>query len=788
MLDQLIERRRLYTGVACIAGGTLILELTLTRIFSVVMYYHFAFMAISLALFGLGLAGVYIYIRPQSDDHEEFFGLLRRYSLASAISTIFAVTVILNTKVELTVSASNLKSLGVVYLAGAVPFFFCGMALTTVINRMRTDMGRLYFYDLAGAGLGCMAITFLLGWFGGVSTALGSAILFVIAAVCFQKANLSGHESSKQWGPVALVGGLVVILTIANAYYPFIRIGSVKSVKEARLIYSKWNSFSRVTVEEAPGNQLWMKMDSSAATRIFSKTAEEKDWEPVMFFSKTRVAGLVYALEKPGGVLIIGPGGGTDVIAALKLGADHVTGVELNPIIANDVMKGEFLEYSGHLYDRPEVDVVVNEGRSFIRSNDNRYASIQATLVDTWAATAAGAFTLSENTLYTTDAFVDYIDHLTSDGSLTMTRWTNDPPREFLRLLVIGRAALEEKGIHENHAKHFFIASNDRLATFVLKPSGFSKAEAAKLDRYVKDSNLKLVHNPYAAADNAYANFLHMEDWRGFVAQQQLDLSAPSDNRPFFFYTVRPADFLSVLQDTDRLTRHNLGLSMLLVLIGVVFLLVVVFLVGPLFVFRPDVLRHDRGGKARYLGYFVGLGGGFITVEMAFMQKFILFLGHPTYALVVVLFALLIFSGIGSFMIRDHEGAAVAPIIKRNFAILAALLACYLVGLTPFFNALVGLPLSIRVPLAVLCIAPLGVIMGTFLPLGIQGAGERFGEIVPWAWGMNGAASVLGSAVAIALAMNIGFNLTLVVGLAYYAAGMVCALGILGRETASSSS
>lgn len=777
-------QRWLYGGLACVTAATLVLELSLTRIFSVVMYYHFAFLAISLALFGLGAAGIYLYLRPNVASGPRLHWALQRYALAAAASTVFAIYFVLDQKVSLEFARDNLWTLTKIYLVTAIPFFFSGLCVTAMINRFRSDMGRLYFFDLAGAGLGCLALTSILALLGGINTVLACAVLFALGAVLFEVGDRGGARSAFRWAAPILLSIGAVAVVLVNYTRPVLLIPSVKGTHEGRVVFSKWNSFSRVTVEQRSGDHLWLKMDSSAATRIFSKDVAAQGFEPTRRFSETRVASLVYSLRKPGKALIIGPGGGADVIAALYFGQKDVTGVELNPIIANDVMKERFVDYNGGLYLRPDVNIHAAEGRSFIRSSDRKYDSIQATLVDTWAATAAGAFTLSENTLYTRNAFGDYLQHLTNDGVLTMTRWMNRPPREFLRLLVVGRAALDDMGIGQHH-RHFYVAADRRMATMLLKRSPFTEKETATLDAYVSEAKLRRLYSPFdSTMRNAYAELLRSSNWREYVERKTHDLSPPSDDRPFFFYTVKPQRLLEVFKDAKRLTEHNLGLLMLLVALALVAALVLLFFVLPLFLFRRDVLRGDRIGKARYLGYFVALGAGFITVEIALMQKFILFLGHPTFALIVVLFALLIFSGIGSYLCRNVAEARSLQVITRNLGLFAVLLVVYLLTLSPLFNWLVGLPLGVRIPLAVLLVSPLGLLMGTFLPLGVQGAGERFAVVVPWAWGLNGAASVFGSVLAIALAMNLGFNVSLVVGLLFYGTGLLALRGVLGSTTA----
>ena len=778
MTNQSLNPRWLFAGVACTTAATLMLQLTLTRIFSVIMYYHFAFLAISLCLFGLGASGIYLYLRPRLTDRAGLVQRLTRYGVLAGVTTAFALHYILGQTVSLELVGKNLKVLTTIYVLAALPFLFAGMVVTLVVHQLREQMSRVYFYDLVGAGLGCLALIPLLDLLGGPSTVLLAGALFMVAGVLFRLALPERALLSLGGGLAGLFAIAGLTAAVVNTVSPFMRIPSVKGTLEERVIFAKWNSFSRITVEQTTGDHLWLKMDSSAATRIFSKEVEAQKWEPTRRFSEVQVASLVYALRKPGKSLIVGPGGGPDVISALYYGQKDVTGVELNPITVNDVMKGRFREYTGGLYTRPEVKVVVGEGRSFIRGSKERYSSIQATLVDTWAATAAGAFTLSENMLYTREAFRDYLAHLTDDGVLTMTRWHG---REFLRLLVLGRAALDGLGL-SGHARHFYIAGDDRMGTFLLKKSPFSEEEVRRLDAYVAENRLTRVYSPFAPDQNQLASFLREPNWKGFVEYHPEDISPTPDDRPFFFYTVKPGDLLTVFRDIRALSEHNVGLALLLILLGVVGALVFVIFVLPLFLFRRDALRGDRLAKSRYLIYFLCLGAGYITVEIALMQHFVLFLGHPTYALVIILFSLLVASGAGSYTCRNVGPDRADRVVLRNVALLAGVLVGYMLLLPVVFDAAVGLPMPVRIGMTVALIAPLGLLMGTLLPLAIQGAGKRFGELVPWAWGLNGAASVFGSVLAIALAMNVGFKRTLLVGLFFYALGLVSVRGLLGRS------
>ncbi|MBW1871338.1 MAG: hypothetical protein JRJ19_04685, partial [Deltaproteobacteria bacterium] len=473
-----------------------------------------------------------------------------------------------------------------------------------------------------------------------------------------------------------------------------------------------------------------------------------------------------------GHALIIGPGGGADVIGALIRGVAKGTGVELNPIIATDVMKENFSKYSGGLYTTDNVEVVVGEGRSYIRRADKQFDSIQATLVDTWAATNAGAFTLSENTLYTVEAFSDFLDHLTEQGVLSMTRWLRHPPREFVRLISLGIAALNLKDI-KNCGRYFFVAADQRMASFLLKRTPFSAEELTILRETCRRDGLRVIYDPDSPLrrGDLIGELIRSEDPSSIFEKHPLDISPPSDNRPFFFYTIKPGDFLGQMFGGSR-EKNDLGVQILANLLLIVAVAVLLFILVPLFVFRRQDLKGFRLKKSLSLLFFISIGVGFIGLEISWMQHFVLFLGHPIYALGVVLFVLLLASGVGSFLTTKIEAQQAIKNLGPSVLMLGAVVLIYGFLLGPLFRAFVGLPLFVRVLVSVVLLAGPGLLMGRMMPLGIKTLTAHFPEMVPWAWGVNGAASVFGSVLAVAVSMNSGYRATQIVAALVYFAGV----------------
>src|SRR5215467_8402474 len=434
--------------------ATLILELSLTRIFSVVFYYHFAFLAISVALFGLGAGGVFSYVVVGRGG--KLPAKLGALAMANAVCVVLSLWFILSRSGGLSIT-----TLILVYFASALPFFLAGTVVSIAISEAMERVDRAYFFDLAGASAGCLLLIPWLNWFGGPNTVIVAAVLYsVSAAIWFSHAGATRARAAS-----AVLALLLVALMAANGQFHFIDVSVVKGQKLRTERLTAWNSFSRIGVSRV--DVAWesavnwtIQIDADAGTGIAAF-----DWdrglEPGERFALLHQGpGFPYALRPGAKALIIGPGGGYDVARAMAGGSRDITAVEINPIIANTIMRGKMLAETHRIYERPEMRVFVEDGRSFVRRSAEKYQVVQATLVDTWASTAAGAFALSENNLYTSDAFYDYLSHLTDDGLLCFTRWGFDPPRESLRLISLAMDALPRIG-ERDPAGHVMVIRSD---------------------------------------------------------------------------------------------------------------------------------------------------------------------------------------------------------------------------------------------------------------------------------------------------------------------------------------
>jgi len=750
----------------------MLLELSLTRIFSVVFYYHFAFLAISIALFGLGVGGVFSYVVATWKG--SLYSRLGRLSAVNSACVLLALVVIL--------AQGNRVSIwdyALIYFTTALPFFVSGAIVSLAISDTMERVNRVYFFDLLGAAGGCVLLLPLLDWFGGPSTVVVAAIFFAVAAAVWH--NMADSVVGRA-GSVALALLLVAFLTY-NYRHPFLEPRHAKGQTLAHEVWTKWNSFSRIALVNQPESGRYsIKIDADAQTDIFNYDLDALTPSEFRDVHKDAFC-LAYAVRPGAKALIVGPGGGWDVARALASGSRDVTAVEINPIISETIMQKRFPQLSRNLYKRPEVHVHTEDGRSFVRRSTERYQVIQATLVDTWASTAAGAFALSENNLYTTDAFRDYLTHLTGDGLIAITRWGFKPPRESLRLISLAIEALGQLG-ESDAAGHVIVGRAGSVEgwgaadTVLVSREPFGAADIGRARELFAAAQMQAVYLPGADVRNEFYDLLHSPHPAEYERNYTFDISPVSDNRPFFFYTVQPRDLWNFIATASPAAEDynavNKAVPLLFGLMAISLVATALVLLAPPLVLGTRLPRQP--GVSGFLPYFLFIGAGYILIEVALIQKFVLFLGSPPRALVGVIFSMLVSSGVGSFASRKVLGKDESRLIKAlgGVAILASLLALLLSWL---LSSLVWLPWQVKMLLTVVLIAPLGFVMGMPFPTALERLEEWHAPSVRWAWSLNAASSVLGSVGALVCAIYLGLVQTLIIGGLFYLA----ALAVAGR-------
>jgi len=802
--------RSLQTGVFLLNVFVLALEITITRIFSVTMFYHFAFLAVSVALFGFGASGVVLYIWKSRFERGGLGRRLGILAMWAGITTLIAVLIVLSIRFDPHGRLGGIQfvRLLIIYLCTSVPFFFAGMILAMVFQRLSGHIARLYFLSLVGSGVGALVSIPVLQLAGGPGAVLVIAGVAFFSMAAFYGSGPSEVRSRSAAVLAAVIGIIMIVGGFVNPVYPIIRLKYAKGYRVSReqLVYDRWNAFSQITVsrgEDALGyyqggihawgisdkwsldehpfpEQMFLKIDATAGTPITKFGGDIEELE-IAKYDVTAVAH--HLLDRPS-VLVVGPGGGKDLLAALAFNSSKVDGAEINPLIG-EVMRERFAEYSGNLYDRDPIHVTISEGRTFIARSREKYDLIQISLIDTWAAASTGAYALSENNLYTIEAFVEYYEHLAPNGIFSMSRFAFDPPRETLKVASVARAALERIGV-EDASRCIMVVKQGVIANVMVRPDGFDEEAVARMTEAVDDLGFRILYMPGReprsgdGAEYIYHDLLTTRNFERFTAGYQLDIRPTTDDRPFFFYLLPPWRFLEALKfgRSYGAGYNSIAIFTLVALLLISIAVVLVFILLPLLLFKRTDIRERSGPKLRLLGYFVCLGLAFILIEIALMQHFMLFLGYPIYSLVAVLMSLLLFSGLGSGWSGRIPDEGLERGIRNAVVGICLVAMVYIFALPPLFMGLIVLPDWLRVIITMVLVFPLGWFMGQPFPLGLR-AIEREGlGVIPWAWGVNGAASVLGSALALAVAISVGYRLTLFVGVAVY----LVALGVIATR------
>jgi predicted membrane-bound spermidine synthase len=769
--------RRVLAGVLVMSFASLLLELALTRLFSVILFYHFAFLAISIALLGLGAGGVFAYVaKPR----------LGRWSigqigwLCCALNAALMLVVLeidLHVPVALFLSWKNFFRLSVIYLASALPFFFTGLFFSVLFARRHSQISQLYAADLIGGSLACIGIVPVLNILGGPNTVLFGAMAMAAGALLW---------AERSWNKRIAAGLLVVLIAIIAANYRG-RLIDIVYAKGGRrdkpwVEFSKWNAISRIEVDDQRGAKV-IVIDADASTYIMGQDLKQR-WEGKERDLMSAPSSVANILRPHGDYAIIGPGGGVDVLRAVVSGSPSVTGIEINSIIATDIMRNRYKDYSYGLYLRPNVHIKVSDGRSWVRSSSQKFDVVQMTLVDTWASTAAGAFALSENNLYTVEAFREYFDHLKDDGYIAITRWEFSRPREAVRVVSQAMRALGGGDLRRNF---MVICEGDldqdgRPVTVLAKKSAFTPAEEAAAKEHLgQHENLHALYLPsdgdkpadgpplqYESTKEVFRHLIQFGNPEQFAKNYLFNVSPVYDKSPFFFFTLKPSQILGAGTQRGVDWKVNMGVVVLLMLVIISAVAVAAFLVLPLLL----TSRARTSGSWLPLLYFVAIGLGYIAVEITLIQRLVLFLGHPIYAMTVVVFLMLLSSGAGSSISRKWLSNPAR--VWTAFAFVIILLGAYYVALSPILHALVGLPQESKVAIAAFLIIPLGFAMGMPFPSGLRMLGESRGDDnrIEWAWAMNAASSVLGSVLSMAVAIQFGLGVTLLCGIAAYVLGM----------------
>jgi predicted membrane-bound spermidine synthase len=747
-------RAGLLAALFLLSCGALLFEIALTRILSVFLFYHYTFLVVSGAVLGLGLGGLLILRRDwTSSSRSDSLALVGVLGTAAALATVATIALFRQ--------GLPIPHPLIYLLLALLPFVPVGMASALLFAHFTSHSGKLYAADLGGAATGALLAVPLLNLAGGMGSALVAAVLIGGAATVF--AWSSGRRLTR-W--VATAGSLLtatlLVYQLSTAGFDIsvqgIRLKAIsrqvhETGKTGQSVYSEWDAFARTDVlqyPDAPDHMaIFLDGGSASALHRFPRTPEEK----ALF--QAALGYLPFRTGPNRRVLAIGPGGGEDVVLALLSGSERITAVEINPGAVRAVRR--FGAYSGHIYDRPEVRAVVDEGRSFLRRSDEQYDLIYLSKAVTQAAERTG-FALAENYLYTVEAFEDYLAHLAADGRVAFVLHDQS---DLTRAFTTALAALVNRGESPAEASRHLVLINDRALgpgeiwypVLLLKKSPFTEAELNGLFVDAVAGGFEPLFVPGIQEEIPFSLFSQDNvSLAAFVPRVEgMNVIPTTDDRPFFYALKRglPSSLLSVM------------VTSLALLVAAVR--------------GPPKSRRSKAGRppVAFALYFAALGVGFMVVEVAVIQRFSLFLGYPTLSLTVTLSTLLLAGGIGGWLSQRVPDGRLSTIVTGAALVVSLLLIGY-IRFAPWLTArLLAAPLPARVAVTTALVTPLGLVLGIPFPAGLRWLQSRLvseggSRSVAWVWGINGLASVLGSAVAGAVAMLGGFSWSLLLGSLIY--------------------
>jgi hypothetical protein len=752
--------RRDYGSIFLVSCAVMLYQITLTRVLSVVVWYHFAFLTISLVMLGLGAPGIWFALSRKP------LGYLRALLLASGIAV--PVSVMLVVKFGTAVLINN--ALGIALFVLPATLSLGGVICLLLMKASGPAITRMYGVDLLGAGLGAVVVIPLMHV---IPTPLLAAAVGFLPLVAL--AQYPGVMRRVSLLCMALLG---LVLVHGDGFQ--ITHSKEYDEKIVRPVFEDWSPIARITVFDESFHvlaanrsgfswgrgskfphgkrfpQYWLEQDGSAGTPISAFSGDLSQVRHLLYDVTT----VGHQLRPPQSVAIIGAGGGRDILSALLVGASEIDAVELNSHTIEAVSE-RFGDFTGDIYHAPGVTAVANDGRSHLSHTDKTFDLIQISLIDSWAASAAGAFALAENNLYTVEAFELYGSRLNPAGLISTSRWMTEMPR----LIVLADASLRAMGI-ENPRDHIAIISAESVGTLLTSKQPFSAADLKRLGEICAERGFVQLY-PVVPGSPAPNRFIASTVHEGLapLAASGINTDPPTDDSPYFFHMMSPFSLPDQMPDEIAAVtgmQLNLESSYLLriVMLGVTGVSIALFMLPFLTRLGRVDVEQTGSNLLRATTYFAMIGLGFMLIENVLVQRFVLYLGHPSYATTVIIASLLLGMGAGSVY---AERLGIDRLKRRGFLVPLLLLA--LMTLLPgLFAVTLGLPLALRVLITGTILIPLGAALGVFFPLGMLRFGDRS---KPWYWAINGVFGVVASVLSLALSMEIGFS----------AVGMLAAFG-----------
>lgn len=785
--------------VAFVSATALSYEILLTRLFSIIQYHHFAYMIISLALLGYGVSGAVLAVFNKSLTQrfpQVFITSIGLFAISMILCFLVAQQVPFNAE-EVLWDMRQPLWLFVIYLLFMLPFLFAATAIGLALMCFGKQISQLYAADLLGAGIGSVLIIVLL------FLVVPDKVLPLLVALGVTTAFIAGWEikiRSSRWTGVLIAIGVLPFILPANwlalNISPFKGLPQLLNVSGTKILDTQSSPLGLLHIVEspiiplryAPGLSINNNIEPPAQLAVFTDgggmTAINQKVPNLaqLSFLDQQTSAAVYHLRPAHNVLILGAGAGNDVLQARYNRMPEIEAVELNPQLI-DLLTKDYGEFSGDVYHQPGITLHMNEARGFINRTQNYFDIIQIALLDSHSASTAGLYALSENYIYTREAIQDYLSRLTPEGYLSITRWIKLPPRDALKLAATVIEALRDLRISDPEQRLMLIR-HWQTSTLLIKNSVINSEEIRQLREFSEKRFFDVAY--YPGIDESQVNrynilrqpdyYYAMKELLGensgpFIEQYKFNIRPATDNQPYFFnffkWSVLP-DIVS-LKDKGGMPLVEWGYMVLVATLAQAVIASIALIMLPLVLSRTTSVEPTRRAFISLM-YFLILGLGFLFIEIAFMQKFILFLHHPIYAIAVTLASFLIFAGAGSYyskQLSSVKGASAA--IKLAVIVIVVIGMTYSLFLDAILSFLLSLPVAIKVLLTALFIAPLAFAMGMPFPIALSYLNDNDARLVPWVWGVNGCASVISAVLAMVLAIHAGFVFVIVTALILYA-------------------
>ncbi len=787
-------KKKVNVSLFLISFSVFLYQVCLLRILSISDFYHFAFLIVSVALLGFGISGsfLYFFINKISDPRVCYMIFSAGFSV-SIILSFLVINLVPFDSFKIAWELKQLFYLFIYYLFLIAPFFFGGCFIGYVFYNLEKP-SLTYFFNLIGSAAGALAFLALLPVTGKTGVILLASILGIVSLII-----LTSKAYAKIFVSLSAVFVIVVlILCIFSPQIWDIRISPYKSLAavlrypDSELVYSSENSSAKIdivkseNIKSAPGISL--KYQDVPPTQL-GLTVDADNLSPMTRYSKEKLdflnflpQSLFFSLKRDyKNILIVEPGGGLDVLASEYLVDANIYVVQ-NNVLITEALKGDFSSYTGNIYNRKNVTIINDSIRNFSKITDKKFDLIILSLSDSYHPISSGAYSLNENYLYTKESLADLIKITDSKGIVAVTRWVQFPPSENLKILSTFIESIEDTGIKDITDKIFAFRSWSTFTTMFSKTS-FSSKEADTLKQKTGSLNYDLVYyegmkieeaNKYNKLDEPYFHKYFKKILEGnnqqrlsFYDQYYFNIKPASDNNPYFYNFFKFRQVPDIVKYFGKSTQP-FGGGGYLILIAALVISIILSALLILFPLRIKNIKLELKGNYPYLIYFLSIGLGFFFIELPFIQKFILILGKPAYSLSVILFSIMLFAGIGSFVTSRYR-------VNINWVVL--LLFGYVILFVFTFMHLSSFMLSRvlwqRFLLTVLLVMPAGFLMGMPFPLGIARAKVEKPNIVPWLWAINGCASVIGSIAAVIVSLHLGFLVVIGISGLLYISAMV---------------